>query len=124
MGFVHITGGRIGCCDDLVFAVNGPVHLVGKLGFSPVHQRCIRVGSGDIAVVLFFMGSGRFGTFGKFFQTGLELFIVLMQLMFQILGIEHRIIGGVRLHQAGIDEDLPEKFLTLRSLGSVSVDDL
>ncbi len=74
MGFVHIAGRCVGCRDDLVLAVNGPMHLVGKLGFSPIHQCRVRVGGGDIAIVLFFVGSGRIGAFGAFFQSGLRAF--------------------------------------------------
>ena len=34
-------------------------------------------------------------------------FAVLVQLMLQVPGVEHRIMGGVRSHQAGIVKDLP-----------------
>ncbi len=44
MGFVHITGRCVGRRDDLVFSINGAMHLVGKLGFPPIHQCRVRVG--------------------------------------------------------------------------------
>ncbi len=48
VGFVHIAGRCVGCRDDFFFTVNGPMHLVEKFGFPPVHQCRIRVGGAFI----------------------------------------------------------------------------
>ena len=106
MRFVDATGCRFACGNDLVLAVNRPMHLIGKLRFAAVDYGCIRVGAGNIAVVLLLIVLRSFAVVVLFGQPGFQLLVVLVKPASQTLCVDDRIVRGIAIDQTGINKDL------------------
>ena len=71
VGFVDIAGGGIGCGNDFILSINGPMHLIRELRLAAVDDGRIRIGAGDVAAVLLLVVPGRIRAFVAVLPDGL-----------------------------------------------------
>src|SRR3989304_7900286 len=106
MRFVDITCRGFCRSDYLTSFINSPVHLIGKLRLPTVDYGCIRISAGNVTIVFLLICPGRIRAFAFIFQAIFQLFVVFVQLVFEIPWVDDGIVRGICVYKAGINENL------------------
>jgi len=78
--------------------------VVAQITSPKINYRRIRIGSGHITVVRFYVAARRCIAFAYLFQTRFQLLVGLAQLVLQVPRVNDRIIGSIGINQTGINK--------------------